>query len=110
MVLGLRQWTHSPHWGEKQRDDVIAGRDEPHALAHLLDDAGAFVAEHGGCIPGGIRARRRVQIRVADATGLQAHEDLTRLRLGQLDLLNLERSSELLEHRRAHLHRHLPVA
>ena len=41
---------------------------------------------------------------MADAAGDEAHEHLARLRLGQVDLLHLERLAELLEHRGADLH------
>ena len=70
--------------GREQRDDVIAGRDQPCVLADPLDDAGALVPEHGRCVSGGIGARGRVEIRVADAARLEPHERLARPRLLEL--------------------------
>ena len=41
---------------------------------------------------------------MADAAGVQAHEDLALPRAGEVDLLHRERRPELLQHRRADLH------
>ena len=89
----------------EERDDVVSGLHEPHSLADPLDHARALVPEHGGRVPGRIGAGSGVEIRVANAARLQPHERLTRPRLGELDLLNLERLTEFLQHRRAYLHR-----
>ena len=88
----------------EQGHDVIAGANRRHPLAHLLDHARAFVAEHRRGIPGRIRTGCRVEIRVAHPAGGEADQDLSGLRLGQVDLLHLERRAELLEHRGADLH------
>jgi hypothetical protein len=40
----------------------------------------------------------------ADAARNKAHENLSRLRLREVELLDLQRSAELLEHRGANLH------
>ena len=89
----------------EQRDDVVARRDERDAVAHALDDAGALVAEHARHVAAGIGARRRVEVGVADAARDEPDERLAGLRLGQLDVLDDERPSELLEHGCAYLHR-----
>src|SRR3954447_24406279 len=88
----------------EERDDLVARRDVPGVLADPLDDPGALVAEHGWCIAGGVGAGSRVEVGVADAAGDEAHERLARARLVELDLLDFERSSEVLEHRGADLH------
>ena len=99
-----RQWTHSPHCGENSVTTWSPTATDVDARADRLDDAGALVAEHRRRVPGGIDTRRRVQVGVADAAGDEAHQHLARLRLGQLELLDLERCSELLEDRGANLH------
>jgi hypothetical protein len=53
----------------EERDDVVAGRHRRDVLADRLDDAGAFVSEHGRRIAGRVGAGRRVQVGVADAAG-----------------------------------------
>ena len=88
--------------GREQRDHVVAGLHERDPLAHLLDHAGALVAEDRGGVARGIRARRRVEICVAHAAGLEPHQHLTRARLLELDLLHGQRLPELLENGRAH--------
>ena len=90
--------------GGEQRDDVIAARDERDAVADALDDTRAFVAEHAGGISRRIGAGGGVEVGVADAAGGEPHENLTRLRLGEIDLLNDERAAELLENCCADLH------
>ena len=86
-----------PALRREERDDVIAGLQRRDAVAHVLDDPGTLVPENGRRVAGGIRAGGGVQIGVADAAGDEPHEHLTRLRLGQLDLLHRERLAELLE-------------
>ena len=88
----------------EQRHHVVAGRDERHAVAHALDDACALVPEHARRVAGRIGARRRVEVGVADAARDEPDERLARLRLGQLDVLDDERLSELLENGGADLH------
>ena len=88
----------------EQRDDVVAGRERRDVRADLLDDAGALVPENGRRVAGGIGARRRVEVGVADAAGHEADEHLARARLGELDLLHDERRAELLEDGGADLH------
>ena len=90
--------------GREERDHVIAGREARHALAHGLDHARALVAQHGRRVAGGIGAARGVHVGVADAAGGQPDEHLARPRPVQLDVLDHERLSELLEHGRADLH------
>ena len=82
---------------------MLAGTHAPHAGADGLDDARALVAEHG-------RARRRrravdrVQVGVADAARVQAHERLARVRRLELELGDLEPSARLGQHGRTNLH------
>ena len=83
----------------EQRDHAVAGRDAGDAVADLLDDARALVAEDRRCVSGRVGAGRRVQVGVADPARLEPHEHLTRLRLGELDVRDVERLTELLEHR-----------
>ena len=88
----------------EERDDVVAGRDRAHTLADRLDDPSPFVTEHGWRIAGRVGARGRVQIGVADPAGDEADEHLPCPRLGQVELLHLERLAEPLEHGCADLH------
>jgi hypothetical protein len=90
--------------GRKERHDVITRLHQAHALADLVDHAAAFVAEHHRLVAGGVGARRRVHVGVADAAGLEPHEHLPGLRLGELELLDFERGPELLEDRGAGPH------
>ena len=91
-------------FGGEQRDDVIARSDEGHAVAHALHDTRALVSEHARHVAAGIRARGGVEIRVADAAGDEPDERLAGLWLGQLDVLDGQRPTELLEHGSAYLH------
>ena len=88
----------------EQRDDVVARRDERHALPDRLDHAGPFVPQHRRRVAGRIRPRGGVHVGVAHAAGAQAHEDLTGPRLGQLHVLDGERSAEFLQYRGTNLH------
>jgi hypothetical protein len=90
--------------GREERDDVVAGLHERHALADRLDHPGALVAEHRRRVARRVGAGRRVQVRVADAARDEADERLAGLRLGQVELLHLQRAAELLQHRGADLH------
>jgi hypothetical protein len=91
--------------GREERDDVIARRHHRHPRADSLDDAGAFVAEDAGRVAGRVLARCRVEIGVADAARCEADEDLALLRLSEVELLDDERLTELLEDCGADLHR-----
>ena len=75
----------------EEGDDVVAGLDQRDALADGLDDACALVPEHRRRVAGGIGARRRVEVGVADAAGDEANKRLARLRLGELELLDGQR-------------------
>ena len=103
-MRGLRQWTHSPHWGEKSVTTWSPGCDERDAVADALDDARALVPQHRRRVAGRVGARGGVEVGVADAARDQPHEHLAGLRLRQVELLHLERGPELLEHRGADLH------
>ena len=88
----------------KQRDDVVALGDERDAVAHALDDAGSLVAEDARHVAAGIGPGRRVEIGVAHTAGHKPDEHLAGLWLVQLDVLDDERPSELLQHGGAYLH------
>ncbi len=88
----------------EERHDVVAGRDGRDAVADALDDARAFVSEHGRRIAGRVGAGRRVQVGMTDAAGDEADENLAGLGLGQIDLLHHERLTKLFEYRGSDLH------
>ncbi len=94
----------------EQRDHVVADRERAHLGADGLDDAGALVAQHGRRVARRVDARRGVEVGVADAAGDQPHQDLALLRLGELDLADVQRRAEFLEHRGADLHRPSSIA
>ena len=69
----------------EREDDVVAGRYSRYPFAHLLDDGGAFVAQHGR--PRYDRlAPHEVQVAAADARRRDAHANLMRFRWVQLDI------------------------
>src|SRR5580765_8641798 len=84
---------------------MVAGLDIGDAVADRLDHAGALVSQHRRRVTGGIRARRRVEIGVADAAGDEAYEHFARSRLGEIELLNLEGSPKVLQDCGPDLHR-----
>jgi hypothetical protein len=88
----------------EQRHDVIAGPDGADTVADALDDARTLVPEHAGRVARRVDAGRGVHVGVADAARGEPHEDLTGLRLGEVDLLDDERLTELLEDGRSDLH------
>jgi hypothetical protein len=88
----------------EQREDAIADGDAVDAVADGLDDAGALVAENGGRVARRVRARGGVEVGVAHAAGLEAHEHLAGPGLGEVDLLDHQRRAELLEDGGADLH------
>ena len=92
--------------GREQRDHAIARPHARDALADGLDDARALVSEHAGRVARRIGAARGVEVGMADAAGLQAHQHLARLGACELDVLDDERPAELLEHRGADPHPH----
>ena len=93
-----------PALGGEEGDHVVAGRNEAHAVADALDDAGALVPEHARRITGRIGTGGGVEVGVADAAGGEPDEHLAPLRLGEIDLLNDERAAELLENCCANSH------
>ena len=88
----------------EQRDHVVADGERGDVGPDLLDDPGSLVAEDRRRVSGGVGAGGGVEVGVADAAGGEADQDLSRPRLGELDLLDDERLAELLEDRRAHPH------
>ncbi len=88
----------------EQRHHMVARLDVFHALADLLDHARALVTEHRRRVARWIRARRCVEIGVADAAGDEPNERFAGLRLREVQFLNFERSAELLEDCGANLH------
>ena len=73
---------------------MIALLHMPHIAADLFDDAGALMAIDGGqrAAPGAVDV---MNVGVTDAAGLDLHLDVVRAGLGQLDILDHERLSEL---------------
>src|SRR6185369_15336495 len=71
-------------------DHMIARADRSHFGADLLDDAGAFVAQHDREF-GGDDAVDEVKVRVAQARGNGADQDLVRAGLVDADILDGER-------------------
>src|SRR5262249_21688582 len=90
--------------GREQRDHVVARAHRRDAVADALHDTRSLVAEHARRIAGRVDARGRVQVGVADAARGEPHEHLARLGLGEVDLLDDERLSELLQNGGADLH------
>jgi hypothetical protein len=88
----------------EERHDMVARCHRGDAAPDRLDDAGALVPEHRRRIPGRVGAGCGVEVGVADTAGHEPDEHLTRLRLRQLDVLHLERLSELLQDGGADLH------
>ena len=86
-----------PALGGEERYHVIAGGNERDAFTNALNDACTFVPEDAGRVARRISAGGRVQIGMADATGGEPNEYLARLWLGEIDLLDDERTAELLE-------------
>ena len=68
--------------------DAIAGRDGGHALADLLDDSSALVAEQDRKRQAPAARLDHVQVAVADAACLDAHLHLARARRIERDLLD----------------------
>jgi hypothetical protein len=68
--LGVQAVFAFPAFGGVERDDMVAGLQRRHALAHLQHDARALMAEDRGEQPLGVRARQREIVGVADAGGL----------------------------------------
>ncbi len=94
-----------PALGREQGDRVVADRDRAHVRAERLHDARALVPEHGRGISGRIDPRSGVHVGVADAAGDEPDQHLARPRISQVQLLDDERTAELLQHRGAYLHR-----
>ena len=93
----------------EERHDVVAGRERVDARSDPLDDAGAFMAENGRCVARGVGAGSGEQIGMADPARDEPDEHLSRLRVGQLDRLDLERSAELPEDCGLNAHRRIIV-
>ena len=75
--------------GRAPRDhDAVAGRERGHALADLLDDAGALVAEQDRERQSPAARLDDVQVAVADPAGLDAHLHLARPGRIERDLLD----------------------
>src|SRR5207244_3370972 len=83
----------------EERHDVIARTQRADVRPHPLHDAGPFMAEHGRRVARRIGAGGRVQVGVADPAGDEPDENLARIRLREVELLNRQGSAELLENR-----------
>src|SRR6185437_6987195 len=92
-----------------ERNDVIALLQAGHAAADIDDNAGAFVAEDRGEEAFGVRARQRVLVGVADAGGLDLHENLAVARPIELDGFDAELLAGLAGDRCAYLHPSSPA-
>ena len=73
-----------------ERDHVVAGRHGGHAGPDLFHDRAALVAEDRGEQSLRVGARQGVGVRVADAGGDDAHQDLAFLRAFDVDFFDLE--------------------
>ena len=71
--------------GRQPREQHARSRPQADALADRLDHAGALVPEDGRAARLG-RAVHRVEVRMADAARVEAHEHLARPRRGQIQL------------------------
>src|SRR5580693_7179002 len=90
--------------GDEGADDVVTGLHPGHAGTHLLDDPGALVAEHHR------QARLEVAVRdvdvgVAQARVEEADQDLAVPRPVQVELLDLDALTRLVDHGCLGLHR-----
>ena len=103
-VRSSTQCTHSPHCGLNRVTTWSPFATDVDALADVLDDARALVAEHARRVARRVRARRRVHVGVADAAGRQPDQHLAGLRAREVDLGHVERLAELLQHGGADLH------
>ena len=83
---------------------MVARRDVADAVADALDDTRTFMAEHRRRIARRVGAGRGVEIGVADAARREPDQDLAGSRLGEVQVLNFEWRSELLENGGADLH------
>jgi hypothetical protein len=75
-----------------------------HTRADLLDDPGAFMAEHHRPATAAQRALCKMEIGVADARGRDAHEHLVVSRRIELDLLDVDRPPRLVQNDRPNPH------
>jgi hypothetical protein len=91
--LGVQAVFAFPAFGGVERDDMIAGLQRRHALAHLQHDARALMAEDRGEQPLGVRARQREVVGVADAGGLDLDQNLARARAVEVHVHDLQRLS-----------------
>src|SRR5208282_1008914 len=89
---------------DERADDVITWRHARHAHPDLLDDPGAFVAQHHGQ-PRREIAVRDVDVGVAQACVGVADEDLTFPRPVQVQLLDLDALAWLVDDSGLGLHR-----
>ena len=94
---------HAPHDGTHESATWSPTTTRVTPGPDRLDDAGALVAEHGRAARLG-GAVDRVQVGVADAARVQAHEHLAGPRRGELELLHLRAARRCLEHGGADLH------
>ncbi len=72
---------------------MVSDSDRPHLRPDGLDDSGDLVAEHARKRPT-IVVRHGTAIAVAQPAGLDRHDDLMRLRLDDVDLVDVQGSSD----------------
>src|SRR5207245_6934152 len=90
--------------GDEAKCDAVSRADMRHARADLLDDPGAFVAEHHRPATPAERALCEMEIGVADARRRDPYEHLVVARRIELDLLDAHRPPRLVQHNRLNPH------
>ena len=88
---------------DEAHDDVVAGLHARDTAADLLDGPRTFVAADGGHGDGDVTGDD-VLVRMAQAGGAHAHEDLLGLRVVELDFLDLPRLVHSPQHGGCRLH------
>ena len=83
-------------------DDVITRLDVADHRPDGFDDAGRLVPEHGRALIG-VLALHEVQVAVAETSRDGANENLSRSRLTDLDVFDLEMARDVVENSGAHL-------
>ena len=93
-----------PALRREQRDNVVAERDRADPLTDGLHDTRTLMSEHGGRVSRRIDSRSAVHVGVTHTTGDEPDQHLARPWVSQVQLLDDERTGELLQHRGAYPH------
>src|SRR5439155_2760217 len=83
--------------GDDAEADGVSRRDVRHAVTDRFDHTRALVAEHHRPAAVAEGSVGQEEVRMADARGRDADENLTRLRRVELDVLHPYRSARLVE-------------